>query len=141
MIRVRWQSWAGLGAFALTAAMTTSTGCAGSPPPTVQKLYVNGVRQRPLTEAEAEQRLRKGAPQYEICYRREMLNLTQKLSSYIFRVWIPTDGSGADVEMEKATVKNQITLQECLEEAISRVPFPAHNGQPITLRVPVKGPA
>lgn len=94
-----------------------------------------------MTEAEAERLIRRDAPKYETCYRREMMNLTKQLSDYVFRVWIPTDGSGADVEMEKATIEGQTTLQECLEEALGRVLFPVHNGQPITLRVPVKGPA
>lgn len=121
--------------------MSVAVGCAGSPPPTVQRLYVDGVRQRPLTEQEAERRLREAAPTYETCYRREMMNQTERLSSYVFRLWIPTDGSGADVKMERATVKGQVTLRECLQEALSRVKFPAHVGDPITLRVPLKGPA
>ena len=116
-------------------------GCSGSPVPTVQRPYIDGVRQRPLTTEEAEGRLRRAAPTFESCYRREMINLTEKLSSYIFRVWIPTDGSGAEVKVLKATVKGQVTLRECLEEAIARVRFPAHVGEPITLRVPIKGPA
>ena len=130
----RW-TWVWLGVVALG-------GCAGSPPPTVQRLYdQDGVRQRALTEKEAFELLRQNSPMYETCYRREMMNLNKRLSSYIFRVWIPTDGSGADVEVEKATIKGQITLQECLEEALGRVRFPAHIGEPITLRVPLKGPA
>ena len=109
--------------------------------PTVQRPFVDGVRQHPLTDVEAEQRLRRAAPNFETCYRREMINLNEKLSSYIFRVWIPTDGSGAEVKVLKATVKGQVTLRECLQEAIGRVKFPAHVGEPITLRVPIKGPA
>lgn len=132
---VRRRAWGWLGAGAILV------GCAGSPPPTVERLYVDGVRQRPLTEEEAERLLRKNAPMYETCYRREMMNLTQNLSDYIFRVWIPTDGTGADVEMVKASIEGQVTLQECLEEALARVRFPAHTGEPIALHVPLKGPA
>ncbi|MEM7678226.1 MAG: hypothetical protein AAF449_19725 [Myxococcota bacterium] len=97
--------------------------------------------QTPLSTSAAETLLRKAVPSYETCYRREMLNLNKSLSNYIFLVWIPTDGSGADVEVEKATIKGQTTLRECLEEAIEDVRFPAHTGKPIQLRVPVRGPA
>ena len=126
----------------MTVGVGSIVACAGSPAPTVKPLYKDGVMQAPLTEVAAEKLLHKNADMYEVCYRREMMNLSsQRPSSYIFRVWIPTDGSGADVEMEKATVKGQTALQECLEEALARVPFPAHTGKPLTLRVPMKGPA
>lgn len=109
------------------------------PPPSTGKLYDDkGVRQRELTPEEAEKMIQARADQIRVCYGRERMNLDQKVGNYVFRVWIPTDGSGADVEVVKETVPGLITLRGCLEDVLTRIKFPAHIGEPITLMVPIE---
>ncbi len=98
----------------------------------------NGVRQRPLTTNEAERLIQLQAERIAVCYRRERINLDAKTGNYVFRVWIPTDGSEPDVEAVKETVPNLITLRGCLVDVLERVDFPKHNGEPMTLNVPIE---
>ena len=44
-----------------------------------------------------------------------------------------------DVTVLKETVAGQLTLRDCLTQAIERVHFPAHTGRPLTLKVPIEG--
>ena len=106
-------------------------GCASPPPPRVEPLFKDGVRQEPLTLEEAERRVRGAAPEVEACYRREMLNLAEKTSNYLVQVSIPT---------VEETIPGQVNLRACLIETLGRVHFPAYVGRPITLNVPVEGP-
>lgn len=102
-------------------------------------MYVDGVLQRELTPKDAERFLRQAVPDFDVCYRREALNLVEKVSSYMLAVKVPTDGMPAKVEVLQETVPDQVVLRGCLIEAIERVNFPAHIGKPITLKVPIKG--
>lgn len=118
----------------------TAMACASAPPPpVVAPLYKDGVLQRALTVKDAERALRQAAPAIEVCYRREQMNLATKVSSYLLQVFWPNDGSIADVEVLKETVKDQVALRGCLVEAIERVRLPAHLGEPITIKVPIEG--
>lgn len=115
-------------------------GCASPPPPPVTKpLFVDGVMQRELTPKEAERYLRKAVPDFDVCYRRELLNFNESISSYVFEVYVPADGTPAEVVVQSESVPNQVVLRDCLVEAIERVKFPAHLGKPITLKVPIEG--
>ncbi|MCB9651709.1 MAG: hypothetical protein H6730_34705 [Deltaproteobacteria bacterium] len=120
--------------------VTLAVGCATPPPPPVtQPLWKDGVMQKPLTVEEATRYLKQAAPEFSVCYRREQLNLTARTSDYLFQVFIPVDGSTPDVTVLKETVAGQLTLRDCLTQAIERVHFPAHTGQPLTLKVPIEG--
>lgn len=127
---------AGFAGFALGVCM----GCASASPPRVQPLFKEGVRQTPLTPTEAEQRLQNAVSNIEVCYRREVLNVADETSNYLFQVSIPTDASAPMVTIVEETVPGQVNLRTCLIETFGRVQFPAHVGEPITLRVPVEGP-
>jgi len=114
-------------------------GCASPPPPpVVQPLWKDGVMQKPLTVKEAERYLQQASPEFSVCYRREQMNLA-KTSDYVFQVFIPVDGSTPDVTVLKETVPGQLTLRDCLTQAMERVHFPAHVGEPLTLKVPIEG--
>ena len=115
-------------------------GCASPPPPRVEPLFKDGVRQEPLTLEEAERRVRGAAPEVEACYRREMLNLAEKTSNYLVQVSIPTDASAPSITIVEETIPGQVNLRACLIETLGRVHFPAYVGRPITLNVPVEGP-
>lgn len=109
------------------------------PPPPSKPLYdPSGVRQTPLTPEEAEKIVQGRGDQVATCYRRERINLDTKTGNYVFRVWIPTDGSEPDVEAVKETVPNLLTLRGCLEQVLEKTRFPAHVGEPITLMVPIE---
>lgn len=109
------------------------------PPPVVQPLWKDGVMQKPLTTQEAERYLRQASADLSLCYQREEMNLVGKTSNYVFQVFIPVDGSTPDVTVVKESIPNQVTLRDCLTQAIERVQFPAHVGEPLTLKVPIEG--
>ena len=115
-------------------------GCASAPPGRVGPRFEDGIRQTPLTPREAEGRLRGTVSEVEVCYQREVLNLIEGMSNYVFEVSIPTDASKPTIKILEETVPGQIDLRTCLIETFGRVRFPAHVGPPITLRVPVEGP-
>lgn len=122
------------------AASTALVACATPPPPKQSDpLWVDGVMQKPLTVKEAERRLRGASAELSVCYRREQLNMNVNPSSYTVQVWVPTDGSTPDVEVVEETVPGQTTLRECVVLALERLRFPKHVGEPLTLRVPIKG--
>lgn len=108
------------------------------PPPTAPLYDAKGVRQKPLTPEEAEKLLQGRAEQIRACYQRERINLDTKTGNYVFRVWIPNDGTEPDVEAIKETVPGLVTLRGCLEDALEKTKFPAHIGEPITLNVPIE---
>lgn len=95
--------------------------------------------QRVLTPKEAVRFLTKAVPDFDVCYRREHRNLAPKLSNYVLQVFVPTDGSPPDIEVLSETIKSQATLRACVVAAAERIHFPAHLGEPITLKVPIEG--
>lgn len=119
-------------------AVLLALGCARAPAPTGPRLYVDGVRQRPLSEAEVEARLRLLAPRLENCYRAERLNLRAELSSFLFEISVPVDGDRVGVELVKASHPKQVALRDCMIGILSSLTFTSHVGEPITLRVPVR---
>lgn len=121
-------------------ALVCAAACSSAPPPPVSKpLFQDGVLQRELTTKDAERYLRQATPNMDVCYRRELLNMAPKVSSYMLQITIHPDGRKATVEILKETVPNQVTLRGCLIEAIEAVDFPAHLGKVIKLKVPVHG--
>ncbi len=118
----------------------TAMACASAPPPPVAKpAYKDGVLQRKLGPKDAERALRQAVPKFDVCYRREQMNLAADVSSYMFQIFWPSDGTTPDVEVLKETVRGQLALRSCLVEAIESAKLPAHLGDPITLKVPIEG--
>ncbi len=101
-------------------------------------LYVDGVRQKPLTVQEAGQLIQHGREAYATCYRNERFNIQDTpLSGYVFRMTIPPDGAQPKVGVLKATQKGQTILRDCLAHALSALKFPIHVGGPVTVDVPI----
>ncbi len=123
----------------MLAALVVGACSTPPPPPPSKPLYdAKGIRQEPLTPDEAEKLVQGRAEQIAACYRRERINLDTKTGNYVFRVWIPNDGSEPDVEAVKQTVPGLVTLRGCLELVLEKTKFPAHVGEPITLMVPIE---
>ncbi len=114
--------------------------CASEPPTRSAPAEIGGVRQRPLTEAEIESKIRDQADALRTCYGRERYNLNVDLSDFTFKVGVPNDGTPSTAEVQGTVPENQQLLSECLSQVLRRVHYPAHVGAKITLMVPIKAP-
>jgi hypothetical protein len=104
-----------------------------APPPTFRE----GVRQEPLTVGEVEERLKQSRVRLEACYRAEAMN-SPKLSSYVMRMRVPSDGERPEVTVVKATLPEQKVLEDCVRQVLRALRFPAHSGGAIELEVPIE---
>lgn len=123
--------------------MAIFVSCASGPDlPPSNPLWKDGVMQKPLTPEDAVRYINKAEPQLAVCYRREAMNISldQKLSDYVFQIWIPPDGSETEVELVSETVSGQKALYGCVEDVLGNINFPAHVGEAMTLKVPIEGP-
>ncbi|MCB9653504.1 MAG: hypothetical protein H6729_05130 [Deltaproteobacteria bacterium] len=128
----------------LAAETLSASSCASSTPPSEpaeKPLYVNGVRQRPLTVDEAASTVGNRSTELSKCYGRERVNLdSARLSDYVFQIRIPTDGTKPEVSVQKATDPKQKMLESCLLTVLTSTRFPAHIGKPLTINVPIEAP-
>jgi hypothetical protein len=132
-------------ALVLALAGATLAGCASAPPPkrsvADEDPWINGVRQRPLSEEEVDATIKKNRERVVGCYRRERLNNDGKLSDYVFRLEIPADGKAPKVSAVSATVAGQRALELCLSDTLAALRFPPHAGAKLVLNVPIAGPS
>lgn len=120
-------------------------GCASAPPPkrsvADEDPWVNGVRQRALSEQEVDSAIQKSRERIVGCYRRERLNNDGRLSDYVYRLEVPTDGKAPKVSLVSATVTGQPALESCLSDTLLALRFPPHAGAKLVLNVPIQGPS
>ena len=98
--------------------------------------WQGGVRQRPLTPEEVGANIRKHLGPIQDCYARERLN-TPRPSSFFFQLDIPPDGSTHTVTMLEASDPAQLILTACVSDVLRTLEFPAHNGEPLQVKVPL----
>lgn len=98
--------------------------------------------QKPMTPDDAVRYIGRAQSDLSVCYKREAMNIPmdQKVSDFIFQLWIPSDGSETEVELVTETVSGQLALRECISDALERVRFPPHVGEALTIKVPIEGP-
>lgn len=122
-----------------TLALSFVIGCASSPPPPPPEppLFVDGVRQRPVTAAEVEREVGRRRARLAGCYRSERLN-TSALASFLLELAIPSDGGEVPVTVLTAEPPGQLILQACILSALADLRFPPHVGAVLRLRVPIE---
>jgi hypothetical protein len=123
--------------------LATAVACASAPPPkktSTEDVFVDGVRQRPLSEAEAGKMIDEARPRIVDCYMRERFNTKRALSDFEVRLKVPVDGSRAKAEIARASIPGQIMLEACVMDVLTSIHFPAHSGASLLLAVPIQGP-
>lgn len=122
----------------LTAFAFVACASEQAPPrPPEQPLFVDGVRQKPITNEEVTAQVGTRRSRLAACYRSERLN-TKELARFLFELTIPNDGSEAPVEMLTMEPQGQPILEACVAQALKSLRFPPHIGEVRKLRVPIE---
>lgn len=120
---------------------SAAIGCKTADPPVMTKApppVSDGVRREALAPAEVERAVQGQAARFEACYRSEAMN-SPKLSSYVYRLDVPPDGSAPVVHLQKASIPEQKLLEDCVTQVLRSLRFPAHTGARLEVEVPIEG--
>lgn len=126
--------------FAPFFAVVSLVACASEAPPSRPPdppLFVDGVRQKPVTNEEVTRAIGGRRNRLAACYRTERLN-TKELARFLYEITIPNDGSEAPIQMLTMEPTGQPILEACVTQALKNLRFPPHVGEVRKLRVPIE---
>lgn len=124
----------------LALALVSLIACAAAPtplPPPRPTGYDNTIRPDPLSAEEVREIIGTRIESLNACYLRERMS-TSTLSSFIFELDVPNDGTQHAVQTLHMSVAGQEILSECLQRVLVSLKFPAHSGGPFKVQVPIQ---